>query len=90
MRQRERNVGEPSIIRPSAVTPCEFARYDGIGLAQLIGRGEVAVGEVLEACLKAIEALDPTLNAVVVRMDEESRRFAAALPRPLPASPALW
>ena len=69
------------------MTPAEYARHDGIGLARLIGRGEVAVGEVLDACLAAIEATNPTLNAVVVRMDEAARRFAAALPNPLPASP---
>ena len=56
----------------------EYEAYDGIGLAQLVRAGEVTAGEVLEACLGRIEARNPALNAVVLRMDEQARAAVSA------------
>jgi amidase len=43
----------------------EYARYDGIGLAELIRRREVSAQEVGELALHAIERLNPILNCVL-------------------------
>ena len=43
----------------------EYARYDGLGLAELVARREVSPKELAETAAKAIAAANPTLNAVV-------------------------
>ena len=56
----------------------EYTDYDGLGLAELVRSREVAAGEVLEAAIERIEALNPTLNAVVTKVYDEARAAAAA------------
>ncbi len=58
--------------------------YDGLGLADLIRRGEVAAAEVLEASIARIEARDPAVNAVVHRFFDDAR---AELAGSAPAGP---
>ena len=43
----------------------DYAACDATELRRLIGAGEISAGEVREAALRAIEAVDPQLNAVV-------------------------
>jgi Asp-tRNA(Asn)/Glu-tRNA(Gln) amidotransferase A subunit family amidase len=43
----------------------EFGRYDGLGLAALARRGEVAPAELIEETIARVEAGNPRLNAVV-------------------------
>lgn len=43
----------------------EYEEYDGLGLADLIRRGEVSSADVLEAAIERIEARNPALNAVI-------------------------
>jgi amidase/6-aminohexanoate-cyclic-dimer hydrolase len=62
----------------------EYAEYDMLGLAELIARGEVSAADVLEAAIERIEALNPAVNAVVYRMDEEARRRLEAAPAATP------
>jgi amidase/6-aminohexanoate-cyclic-dimer hydrolase len=50
----------------------DYERYDGLGLAELVVRGDVKPGELLEAALRRMEARDRTLNAVVIPMIEEA------------------
>ena len=52
----------------------EYARYDALGLAELVTRGEVTPAELREAALAAIETLNPALNAVLQVLSEESAR----------------
>ncbi|MES1937956.1 amidase [Salinisphaera hydrothermalis] len=47
----------------------DYIRHDALGLAELIARGEVSPAEVLAAARQRLEAVDPTLNCVVRRMD---------------------
>ena len=47
-----------------ALSPVEYARYDAIGLADLVARKEVAPAELLACALDAAEALNPELNAL--------------------------
>src|SRR4030095_9307394 len=56
----------------------EFARYDGLGLAGLIRRGEVGAAEVLEAAMAAVEARNHEINAVVSRLYDQARAAIAA------------
>ena len=56
----------------------EYADHDGLGLAGLIADGEVTPEEVLEAALARADAVNPTINAIVHRMDAEARGRVAA------------
>lgn len=51
----------------------EYAACDATELRRLLGAGEVGAGEVRDAALRAIEAVDPALNAVVAGPYEDAR-----------------
>jgi len=56
--------------------PEEYMAFDAMGLAELVHRGEVTPSELADAAIERIDALDPTLNAVVER-DYAGARAAA-------------
>ncbi len=59
----------------------EYPDYDGLGLAELVRRGEVSPAELVEAAIERIDRHDPVLNAIVHDARDEARRVAAgALP----------
>ena len=61
--------------------PEEFASYDGLDLAQLVRRGEVSPGELLDIAIAQVEARNPELNAVICRLYDQARAaIAAGLP----------
>src|SRR5262249_18523863 len=61
--------------------PEEFASYRGLGRAQLVRRGEVSPSELLDVAIARVEALNPELNAVICRLDDQARAaIAAGLP----------
>lgn len=63
------------------MTFLEYREFDGIGLAELIRRGETSPIELLEAAIKRVESLDPTINAVVYHMHDVARaRIESGLP----------
>jgi amidase len=62
---------------PVMLTFDEYAKHDGLGLAELIARGEVSALEVLEVAIARIEAMNPRLNAVVYPMFDYARQAAA-------------
>lgn len=45
----------------------EYMALDGVGLAQLIARGEISAGEAAQAALEVIDARNPELNAIIMR-----------------------
>jgi amidase len=55
----------------------EYAAHDALGLAELVRSGEVTPSELAEAAIARIDAVNPTLNAVVHRMDDTAREVAA-------------
>ncbi len=55
-----------------------YRAADGVGLAQHIRAGEVSAPEVAEAAIRAIEALNPRLNAVICKLYDLGREAAAA------------
>jgi amidase len=62
----------------------EYAAHDAVGLARLVQSGEVSAVELAAAAVDAIEALNPTLNAVVELYHDE---IAALKTRPRPTGP---
>src|SRR6187399_1769678 len=64
--------------------PTEYAHLDALELGRLVRAREVSPSELVEWVFQAIERLNPTLNAVVCRWDEEARRAAQG---PLPEGP---
>jgi len=42
----------------------DYETYDALGLAALVAEGEVTPGELLEAALERLEAINPRINAI--------------------------
>lgn len=55
----------------------DYSSHDGVGLAELVRRGEVSPAELTEAAIARIERHNPTLNAVVYKGYDDARRQAA-------------
>ncbi|MDY7231700.1 amidase [Hyalangium rubrum] len=62
----------------------EYAKFDGLGLAELVRRREVKPQELVEIALAAIQAVNPSLNAVIDVLEKEAR---TTLERGLPEGP---
>jgi amidase len=54
----------------------DYAKYDGLGLAELVRRKEVKPGELVEEAISRIEKLNPQLNAVIHKMYDLAREAA--------------
>ncbi len=54
----------------------EYDKFDGLGLAHLVRRGEVTPLELLEEAISRIERHNPTLNAIVYKAYDEARTAA--------------
>ena len=57
----------------------ELWQLDGVDLARLIRTGRVSATEATKSVLARIDAVNPTLNAIVRRLDDEA--LAADEPR---------
>ncbi len=55
----------------------EYQAHDALALADLVARGVVSARQVLDAAMARADAVNPTLNAVVRRQDEDARAAAA-------------
>jgi len=62
----------------------EFGSYDGLGLSDLVRRGDVTAAELLDTAIARVEARNPDLNAVVSRLYDQAR---AAIASGLPDGP---
>ena len=56
--------------------PDEYMNFDGVGLAELVRDGEVTAAALTEAAIGRIEAIDGSLNAVVLRSFSAAREAA--------------
>ncbi len=65
----------------------EYAAHDGLGLAALVRGREVSAVELLETAFARIEALNPSLNAVVRRRDAAARAEAERIDAGVSAGP---
>ena len=55
----------------------DYLKYDALGLAGLVRRGEVSAVELVDEAIRRIEHLNPRLNAVIHPMFDQARRLAA-------------
>ncbi len=53
-----------------------YSEHDGLGMADLVRRGEVTPLELVEESIRRIEALNPQINAVVHKMYDQARATA--------------
>lgn len=51
-----------------------YVDYDGLGLAKLVRERQVSPAELLEEAIRRLEAINPSLNAVITPMYESARR----------------
>jgi len=59
----------------------EYEQYDALGLADLVRRKEVTPSELLEAAIERVEARNPAVNAVVMKLyDYGKKAIAESLP----------
>jgi len=52
----------------------EYVQYDALGLAELVRRGQVQPSELLDVAMQRADSVQPSLNAIVARMDELARQ----------------
>ncbi len=68
----------------------EYRKYDAIGLAELIRKGEVQASELLEIAIHRAEAVNPELNGMIIPLYEKARqRAGTSLEGPLAGVPML-
>ncbi len=54
----------------------DYAKYDGLGLADLVRQGAVSPRELTESAIERVEVLNPKLNAVIVKLYDRAREQA--------------
>lgn len=54
----------------------EYELFDGLGLAELVKKGEVSSLELIESAIARIENKNPKINAVIFKMYDEARATA--------------
>ncbi len=59
---------------------CEYANYDGLGLAALVRERQISAAELLEEAIARAEQVNPHINAVVAPMYEQARHAVAEVP----------
>ncbi|MBI0298850.1 amidase [Streptomyces sp. PRKS01-29] len=64
----------------------EYVAFDAVGLAELVSRGEISPGELASTALRAVEAVNPAINATVETWEPE-RDVPPG--EPLPGTPSL-
>ena len=62
----------------------EYSSYDGLGLAELVSKGEITPKELCEEAILRIEKINPKINAVVTPMFDHGRKTADG---PIPDGP---
>src|ERR1051326_7482573 len=65
-------------------SPIDLTKYDGLGLAELVRKKEIAAAELLGAAIARADATHPAIHAIVTRRDAAP---PAAMKAGLPAAP---
>jgi Asp-tRNA(Asn)/Glu-tRNA(Gln) amidotransferase A subunit family amidase len=55
----------------------DYEQYDALGLADLVRQGKVTPADLLEAAIERVEARNPRVNAVVMKLYDHGRRAIA-------------
>ena len=50
----------------------EYSTFDGLGLAELVAKGDVSPRELVDTAFDAIDRLNPKLNAIINRMEDHA------------------
>ena len=59
----------------------DYEEYDALGLADLVRRNKVSAHDLLEAAIERVEARNPAVNAVVIKLyDHGKKAIADGLP----------
>src|SRR4029079_12968839 len=59
----------------------EYEQYDALGLAELVRRREVSPADLLDAAIERVEARNPAVNAVTMKLyDYGKQAIADGLP----------
>jgi amidase len=61
-----------------------YRSHDGLGLAELVRRGEASAAELLDAAIGAAERINPTINALSQRLYDEARASLAHVEKAAP------
>src|ERR1051326_7370532 len=65
-------------------SPIDLTKYDGLGLAELVRKKEIAAAELLGAAIARADATHPAIHAIVTRLDDAAH---AAIKAGLPSGP---
>ena len=60
-------------------SPMQNAVMDGVDLAHLVQQGKASPTELLEDAIARADSLNPQLNAIIHRLDEQARARAAKM-----------
>ncbi len=55
----------------------QYRQYDGIGLAELVAKGEISTSELLDCAIERAETVNPELNGIVIPLYEQAREEAS-------------
>ncbi|MEO8166145.1 MAG: amidase family protein, partial [Betaproteobacteria bacterium] len=58
----------------------EYENYDALGLAELVRHRQVQPVELLDAAIERVEARNPAVNAVIMKLYDYGRKAIAAAP----------
>ncbi|MCP4628083.1 MAG: amidase, partial [bacterium] len=53
----------------------EYSNYDGLGLAELVKKGEVSPRELADTALDALERLNPKLSVITYMMTDYAEKI---------------
>jgi len=56
------------------LSPTEYDQLDGLGMADLVRRGQLTAAELCAAAIARAEAVNPRINAIVFQLFEQARR----------------
>jgi amidase len=62
----------------------DYRRQDGLGLAALVRRGEIAAADLLETAIAAAERLNPKINALSQKLYDEARASLTGVDKTAP------
>ncbi|GAB3992908.1 amidase [Spirosoma daeguense] len=65
---------------PKTLSFNEYVTHDATALAELVQKGEVTAGELLETAIARAEAVNPQLNAIVTPLYDQGRSMLNKLP----------
>jgi len=54
----------------------EYRRYDALGLAELVKKGDITAAELTEIAIQRAEAVNPSINAISYKMYDTAREMA--------------